>query len=124
MRNSLLILALIAAAPAWAGTTNRDTIRLSVEGMPPASALEGDPNVMICTRQHLIGSRLNAAQVCKTRGEWIAQRDDMRRQVASGQSWIDASTCSIGRFAPLTTRTLIPAPPAARRACAQSRSRR
>jgi hypothetical protein len=108
MRNSLLILALIAAAPAWAGTTNRDTIRLSVEGMPPASALEGDPNIMICTRQHMIGSRLHAGQVCKTRGEWVAQREDMRSQLASGQfrqtnpNGEGSSSGQVGMFQPCT----------------------
>ncbi len=44
-------------------------------------------------------------------------------QVASGQSCSDASTRSIGRLAPFTTRTLIPAPPRARRAAAHSCSR-
>ena len=44
-------------------------------------------------------------------------------QVASGQSCSDASTRSIGRLAPLTTRTLIPAPPLARRSADHACSR-
>lgn len=108
MRHSLLILALVAAAPAWAGTNDRTTIRLNAEGMPPASVLEGDPSVMICTRQHLVGSRLNAGQVCKTRAEWVAQREDMRNQVASGQfrqtnpNGEGGSNGGIGMFQPCT----------------------
>lgn len=106
VRTSLAVLALFAASQAAAGTSERETIRLNQEGMPAARMLEGDPNVMICTRQHLIGSRLNAAQVCKTRGEWIAQRDDIRRQVASGQfrqtnpNGEGGSTGNIGMFQP------------------------
>jgi len=84
MRHLLCALALVAAGSAAAPAAG-ETIRLNVQGTPPSSALEGDPNVIVCTRQQQIGSRLGAGQVCKTRAEWIVQRDDMRNQVANGQ---------------------------------------
>jgi len=108
MRCSLSVLALVIAAPALAGTADHNRIVLNVEGMPPASALDGDPDMMICTRQHQIGSRLHAGQVCKTRGEWVAQRDDMRNQLANGQlrqvnrNGEGGPTGDVGMFQPCT----------------------
>jgi hypothetical protein len=45
-----------------------------------------DPNRMICEKQEVLGSRLQAKRVCKTAAEWEIQRQLDRQQIDKSQN--------------------------------------
>ena len=45
-----------------------------------------DPNRMICEKQEVLGSRLQAKRVCKTAAEWETQRQLDRQQIDKSQN--------------------------------------
>lgn len=44
-----------------------------------------DPNEVVCEKQEVIGSRLAAKRVCRTRAEWVEQRRIDREVVGRSQ---------------------------------------
>ena len=69
MRSLVLILAVVAATPAFAEPTGPAT------GGPPS-----DPNARICRSTQVLGSRLGRTRRCATRQQWVEYDAEQRRQ--------------------------------------------
>ena len=62
-----------AAEPAPGGTT--------VQGVPAGK----DPNEIVCEKQEVLGTRLSARRVCKTRAQWAEERRLQRMEIEKAQ---------------------------------------
>ena len=70
------------ALMAVAGTLAVLSTPASAERKKPNS----DPNRIICEKQEVLGSRLQAKRVCKTAAEWETQRQIDRQQIDKSQN--------------------------------------
>lgn len=80
-----LIASLAAAAPVFAEpTTDATSGTTPADGKPakPAKAGAGDPNRMVCTREHVVGSN-RPEKVCMTVAERERIRDASQRAIDS-----------------------------------------
>ena len=59
---------------------------MAADGNDSHGRKKGDPNEVVCEKQEVLGSRLAAKRVCKTRSEWAEQRRIDRALVDRSQT--------------------------------------
>lgn len=81
MLRAILLLSLAALTPAATAADKPAPASTSAEGVAPGK----DPNEIVCEKQEVLGTRLTARKVCKTRAQWADERRLQRMEIEKAQ---------------------------------------
>ena len=78
IRGVALLAGFLVCAPVWA--------QAAPPAPAPAPAAPSNLNEVVCQKQQVLGSRLQARRVCKTRAEWADSRHQDRQDLEQKQT--------------------------------------